>query len=249
MNCMAVETAEGILIVDCGVMFPDREGLGVDVIHPDFGWLLDRRDRVSGVVITHGHEDHIGALPYLLRALPVPVHGPAYALKLAEERLREHELEVQHLFHTMTPRTPFALGPFEVEPIRVTHSIADATALVIRTPSGTIVHSGDFMIDDQPLDGEPFDRERLREVGREGVRLLLSDSTNVDYETTPNYERTVAVALERVIREAPARAVVALFASNVHRLGALLRIAERTGRRVCLLGRSLQTHVRIATSL
>jgi ribonuclease J len=118
MNCMAIETPEGILIVDCGVMFPDREGLGVDVIHPDFTWLRDRQERVAGVVITHGHEDHIGALPYLLQDLRVPVYGPAYALKLAEERLREHELAVHDLLRPTTPRTPYRAGPFEVEPIR-----------------------------------------------------------------------------------------------------------------------------------
>src|SRR5690349_570224 len=121
MNCMAIETADGILVVDCGVMFPDREGLGVDVIHPDFTWLRDREDQVRAVVITHGHEDHIGALPYLLRTLRAPVYAPPYALGLIEERAREHELDVRDLLRTTTPRTPFRAGAFEIEPIRVTH--------------------------------------------------------------------------------------------------------------------------------
>ncbi len=244
MNCMAIEADDDIVVVDCGIMFPDRD-FGVDVIHPDFSWLFDRADRVRGVVLTHGHEDHIGALPYLLRELELPVYGPPYALALARERLAE--LRVDGDLRDTTPRAAFELGHIEIEPIRVTHSIADATALVIRTAHGTLVHSGDFKIDPTPSDGEQFDVARFEEVGREGVRLLLSDSTNADVPGTSGSEQGVADALDKIVREAPGRVVIAQFASNVHRLRAVLRAAERAGRKVCLLGRSVQNHMRIAT--
>lgn len=256
MNCLALEVDEGgpIVVVDCGVTFPDP-GRGIDVYHPELAWLAARRDRVVGVVVTHGHEDHIGALPFLARAIgPVPVHGPPYALALVRERLAEHAglphapLRALPKLIPTQPRVPFALGPdVEVEPIRVTHSIADATALVVRTSLGTVVHTGDFKIDPDPIDGESFDAERLAEVGREGVDLLLSDSTSSDLPGQSRDERSVAVALDRLVADAPARVVVALFASNVHRLRALAAIAGRHGRKLAFVGRGMSTHVKAAT--
>lgn len=245
---MSVECGDDVVVIDCGVMFPPTEQ-GVDVLVPDFGHLLDCRDRVRGVVLTHGHEDHIGALPYLLAALPVPVHGPPYALGLVRERLAEHGMVDRVKLVPTAPRTTFRLGDVEVEPIRVTHSIADATALVLRTPGGTLVHSGDFKIDDEPTDGVRFDAERLREVGHEGVDLLWSDSTNSDLEGRSGTEASVARALEPVVRATTGRCIVGIFSSNVHRLRAVIALARATDRSLVCLGRSARTHLRVATEL
>jgi ribonuclease J len=248
MNCMAVETDDDVIVIDCGVMFPER-GRGVELIHPDFSYLEARQDRVRAVVLTHGHEDHIGALPFLLSRMQVPVYGPAYALSLARERLREHGLEAKTDLRPTTPRTPYRIGSIEVEPIRVSHSIVDATALALRTPVGTVLHTGDFNIDASAPPDQQFDTERLRELGREGVRLALSDSTNVDVMKRGAGEAAVAEALTRAIQACPHRVVLALFASNIPRLRGIAKAAELTGRRICLLGRSVQNHVRCAIEL
>ena len=248
MNCMALEAGGDTIVVDCGVMFPDRE-LGVDVIHPDFDWVLARREQLRAIVLTHGHEDHIGALPYLLRHVNVPVYGPPYSLELVRRRLTEHESIRNVDLRPTRPRAPFRVGAFEIEPIRVTHSIADATALAIRTPAGLVVHTGDFKIDDHPTDGHAFDHGRLRELGDEGVRLLLSDSTNAWVEGKSGEERSVHGALLDLVERAPERVVVAVFASNVHRLRALFDVARKTKRRLLLLGRSVRTHAETATRL
>ena len=245
MNCLAIEQDGQVMLVDCGVTFDDR-GLGVDVIHPEFAALDAYRDRICGVFVTHGHEDHIGALPYLLRRFDVPVWAPPYALGLVRERLVEHEvLEHARLIAT-EPRARYDVGPFQVEPIRVTHSIADATALAITTAAGVVVHSGDFKFDETPTDGEAFDTERLAQLGDAGVSLLFSDSTNIDSEGYAGSEVGVGDALEPIVRDAPGAVVVAIFASNVHRLRALGDIARRTGRKLLLLGRSVGTHSRVA---
>jgi ribonuclease J len=254
MNCMAIEQRGEVLLVDCGVAFDDRR-LGIDVVHPAFGPLDGRDAHVVGLVLTHGHEDHIGAVPYLLRRFDVPVFGPPYALGLVRARLEEHAppgaparqslLEYARLYPTR-PRSRFEVGSFDVEPIRVTHSIADATALAITTEAGVFVHSGDFKFDERPTDGEAFDEARLRELGDAGVALLFSDSTNVDAEGCAGSEHDVGEALEPIIRDAPGAVVVAVFASNVHRLRLVGDIARRTGRKVVLLGRSVGTHSRIA---
>src|SRR5689334_7763284 len=177
MNCLALEQRGEVLLVDCGVTFDDR-GIGVDVVHPDFSPLDAYRGRIAGVFLTHGHEDHIGALPYLLRRFDVPVWGPPYALGLVSERLGEHEVLAHARLFETTPRRPFDVGSFRVEPVRVTHSIADATALAIHTAAGLVFHTGDFKFDDTPPDGNSYDEERLRALGDEGVSLLFSDSTN-----------------------------------------------------------------------
>lgn len=247
MNCMAVEQRGDVLLVDCGVTF-DARGLGVDVVHPDFSALDAFGSRIAGVVVTHGHEDHIGALPYLLKRHDVPVWAPPYALGLIRERLGEHEvLEHARLFETR-PRTPFHVGSFRVEPIRVTHSIADATALAITTDAGMFVHSGDFKLDESPPDGEHFDTERLRELGDAGVTLLMSDSTNIDAEGPTGNEIDVGAVLETLVEGATGAVVVAMFASNIHRLRLLGDIARRTGRKIVLLGRGVGTHARVARS-
>jgi len=246
MNCLALEQGGEALVIDCGVTFDDR-GLGIDVVHPDFGPLEDYR--IAGLFVTHGHEDHIGAIPYFLRRFDAPVFGPAYALSLLRERAAEHEVLAHADLHCVKPREVCRVGragAFEVEPIRVTHSIADATALAIRTEAGLVVHTGDFKFDDAPPDGEVFDVERFGELGREGVDLLFSDSTNIDAVGPTGSEEGVGEALEAIVAGAEQAVVVAVFASNVHRLRMLGDIARRHDRKIVPLGRSVSTHARVA---
>lgn len=249
MNCLAIEQADGLLIVDCGVTFPTSD-LGVDVFHPRFDHLLAARDRVRGIVLTHGHEDHIGGVPFLLRHLDVPVWGPPHALELVRYRLAEHELNGDRvrLVPTQVGRE-IQIGGFTVEPLRVTHSIVDATALAIHTAAGLVVHTGDFKLDPAPLDGETTDEARFRALGKDGVRLLLSDSTNVDSPGEAGSERDVGRALVELVETAKARVVVGVFASNVQRLLALGEAAVRARRKICLLGRSVQMHARAAQTV
>lgn len=249
MNCLAIEQDDGILLVDCGVTFPSSD-LGIDIYHPRFDYLLARSDRVLGVVLTHGHEDHVGALPYLLGAFDIPVHGPPHALELARQRLYEHGFTAGELELVPTQvGKPFDMGSFSIEPIRVTHSIADATALAIRSAAGLIVHTGDFKLDPSPPDGELTNEGRFQELGDEGVRLLLSDSTNVDSPGTSRSEREVGEALLDLVRGTQGRVILGMFASNVQRLRTAGDIAMATGRRICLLGRSVQNHVRAAQAV
>jgi ribonuclease J len=249
MNCFALEQPEGILVVDCGAAFADDD-VGIDVWHPDFSWLLDQRERVRGVFITHGHEDHVGALPYLLSDLDVPVWGPPHALGMVKKRLAEHgfaaadlDLRVAHASQS------YDVGPFTVEPVRVAHSIVEASALHIRTAVGSVLHTGDFNFDPDPPDGEPTDEARLAELGDAGLSLLLSDSTNIDVPVRSGSERAVGQALEDLVREAKARVVIAMFASNIQRLILLGEIARRTNRKLCLFGRSLETQAAVASQI
>lgn len=248
MNCLAIESRGQLMLVDCGITFPEKKN-GVDVIHPDFSYLLSEERTLQGVVITHGHEDHIGAVPYLLANHSAPLYAPAYAAALLERKLSEHELPHVPQLNQIRLHEPYPVGPFRVTHVRVTHSIADATALVIETPVGTLVHSGDFNIDPTPPDGEHFDAKRLEEVGNKGVRLLLSDSTNVDNPGESGSEATVIQSLKTQIDNAKARIVIVLFSSNIQRVKAVLEIAKGASRKVCLLGRSVQTHVNIAKEL
>ncbi len=248
MNCLAIESPDGILVIDCGVTFPHDE-FGVDIIHPDFRWLVERRKDVVGVVVTHGHEDHIGALPYLLREFAVPVWAPPYALALIEGRMGEHPDLPAVQMRATRPRVRFDVGPFSVEPLRVTHSIPDATALSIDTPAGRIFHTGDFKLEQDPLDNELSDEKRFRALGDDGVALLLSDSTNVDVPGRAGEERSVATSLASVVGSAEGLVIVGIFASNVFRLQTLANIALKNDRKLCFLGRSVHTHSRAATQL
>lgn len=245
MNCLALEHAEGVIVVDCGTSFPTDDH-GIDVIRPDFTYLESVAQRVVGVFVTHGHEDHIGAIPYLLSRLTVPVYGPSHALQLVRRRLEEQGFDNEAAdLRNATVGRRYALGPFEVEPIRVAHSIVEASALCIRSSGGTVVHTGDFDFDPDPPFGEPTNEARLQEIGDAGVDLLLSDSTNVDVAARAGSERIVGNALETLIRNAPHRVFVGLFASNVQRLATLGALAQRVDRKLCLLGRSLTTQAQV----
>ena len=247
MNCLALEAQGGIVVIDCGVTFPHSD-LGIDVYHPDFSYLETRRDRLRGIVLTHGHEDHIGALAYLLRKVNAPVWGPAHALALAAEKLEDRGFDLRQFRTTaLVPRREYEIGPFKIEPLRVTHSITEACSLVIRIDGTTIVHTGDFKFDPAPSDGEVTDFERFEQIGRDGVDLLLSDSTNIDAEGTSGSEKSVGSALDSLVGEAQERVVVGMFASNVQRLKLVGEVARKHRRRVCLLGRSVLMHVRVAT--
>lgn len=249
MNCLAIEHQRGILVVDCGSTFP-ADDHGIDLFRPDFTWLLKRADRVQGVFLTHGHEDHIGALPYLLEELDVPVWGLPHTLGLVRKRLKEFDFREGdvELIEVATGRS-YDAGPFSVEPVSVAHSIVDASALRIHSDQGTLFHTGDFNFDEDPPAGPPSDHDRMRAIGRDGVSLLLSDSTNADVEERQGSERMVGLALQRIVEEAPTRVIVALFASNIHRLLMLGDIAQATGRKILLMGRSLVSQVELARRL
>ncbi len=248
MNCMALRCGGDVIMVDCGVQYPEAE-LGLEVLCPELRWAVEHRSALRGIVITHGHEDHIGALPYLNSVLPLRIWAPPYAAELIRERARESEAEAQPDVVVYHPGDSFQIGSFSIEAIAVTHSIVGACALAIRTPAGLVVHSGDFKFDDAPMDGQRTDEARLEALGDEGVTLLMSDSTNVFSPGYSGSESAVATVLQEQISAAPKRVFVALFASNVHRLIALGEAAKATGRRICLLGRSLQRHVELARRL
>jgi len=249
MNCFALEQEGAILVVDCGATFPEDD-VGEELVVPDFSWLKSRELDVVGVFITHGHEDHIGALPHLLQVLrrPLPVYAPAHAFALIEARLRDHGLDSGNL-RVVEPGQLYELGPFLVEPIRVAHSIVQATALCIFTAVGNIVHTADFDLDEEQPAGWLTDVERFQQLGEQGVTLLLSDSTNIDSPTRHAHEGQVALELMRLVELALGRVIVGLFSSNAHRLAGLFSAAQQTRRKVCLLGRSLRRHVEIATRL
>ena len=249
LNMMLVECGDDAIAVDCGLMFPDDELPGIDYVIPDFSYALAKGEGFRGVVLTHGHEDHIGALPYLLPSARVPVYATPLTQALVAEKLREHNLLEQADLRSMRPRTPFTLGPFTIEPIRVTHSIADGMGLAITTPAGTIVHTGDFKLDPSPLDGEPADMARFAELGEQGVAVLCSDSTNVDRPGHTRSEIEVGAALAERFDAAPGRIILATFASHIHRIQQVLTLAAARGRQVALLGRSMEKNVAIAAEL
>jgi ribonuclease J len=249
MNCLAVEQRDGIVIVDCGIGFPE-DSLGVDVLHPDFSWLIERADDIHGVFLTHGHEDHVGGLPFLLEELDLPIWGPAHALAVARRRLLEHDFTASELdLRIANVGETHDVGPFQIEPVRVTHSIVEASALRIATAGGTILHTGDFNLDPDPPDGEPTDEARLGRIGDEGVALMLSDSTNSEIPQRFGSERSVAEAVHGLVAAAQSCVVVAMFASNIQRLITFGALAQSLGRKILVLGRSLESQVQIATDL
>ena len=220
LNCLVIEYGGDAIAIDCGVMFPDTSMLGVDLVIPETAYLRQLGDRFRAFVITHGHEDHIGALPYVLRDLQVPVYATPMAVGLISARLREHRLENKILLHTFRPRQGFDVGPFSIDPIHVTHSIVDAVALAVTTPLGVVIHSGDFKIDHTPLDGKAPDLQTLAEYGSGGVLVLLSDSTNAERVGSTGSECSVRGGLERVFQVSEGRIFFSTFSSHVHRMPA-----------------------------
>lgn len=249
LNCLVLEYEGEAIAIDCGVMFPDPSLLGIDLVIPELEYLRQLGDRFHGFVITHGHEDHIGALPYALRQLGAPVWATPMAAGLITARLREHGLDGVVSLQTYRPRQRFTLGPFDLDPIHVTHSIVDTVGLAIRTPLGVVMHTGDFKLDYTPLDGRAPDVQTFAEYGSRGVLLLLSDSTNVEHAGSTGSERTVRGGLEGIFQAAEGRIFFSTFSSHVHRLQQVIELSEATNRRVAVVGRSLVNSLRIATEL
>jgi ribonuclease J len=249
MNCMAVRYEDEMLILDAGMGFPEETAYGVDVCIPNFDFLEEYRDHITAIVLTHGHEDHLGALPYILKRFNVPVYCSHFTAGLAESKLEEHELTNDVLLHRVEPRDVVDIGVFSVEFIRVSHSLVDCFSLAIKTPVGTIIHTGDYKVDETPVIGEPIDLRSFRRYGQEGVLALLSDSTNATVPGRTPSERAVIPAFEEIFAEAGGRIIVAAFASSIHRLQIVIDIAQQFNRKVCVLGRSMQKNVEISDRL
>jgi len=248
-NLTVYEFGNDILIVDCGMGFPDDDMYGIDVIIPDFTYLVKNRDRIRGLAITHGHEDHIGGVPYLLREINVPIYTTRLTAGLIEAKLQEFDLPETPVIHTLEAGETFKAGCFKVELIHVNHSVADAVALAIKTPVGVVIHTGDYKIDTTPIDGDMIDIPRFCELGKKGVLALCADSTNAEKPGYSRTERKVGDSLDLEIKDCDKRIIVTTFASNVHRIQQVINSAARHGRKVALTGRSMENVMRIATEL
>jgi len=246
MNCLALRCGDDIIVIDAGMMFPDDELMGVDIVIPDFTWLEENCQHVRALLLTHGHEDHIGAVPFLLSQVNIPVYGTAFTLALVERRLEEHEMRGEVTLVRIDAAQQLEIGPFQIDFIHVTHSIVDAVAIAITTPLGVVVHMGDFKVDPTPIDNRMFDLHALAEYGKRGVLLLLSDSTNSDRPGYTESERAVRPRLEDIFSRAPRRIVLACFSSSVPRLQQIIDLAGEFRRRVAFIGRSMNDVSEIA---
>lgn len=249
LNMMLFEYGNDIIIVDCGLMFPEPFMLGIDIVIPDISYLLERKESIRGIFLTHGHEDHIGALPYILRDITPPIYGTALTLGFVKGKLKEFELDNAVEMIRVMPRETVEAGCFSVEFIRVAHSIVDGCAFAITTPEGVVIHTGDFKLDQTPVDGELTDLATFSRYGEAGVLALLSDSTNVEREGYTLSERLVGEAFNNIFPKCKARIIVAAFSSNIHRVQQVMDAAARSGRKVLLNGRSMITNVQIACEL
>ena len=249
-NMLAIEQGDDIVVVDAGLMFPDEEMLGIDLVIPDIAYLREKKQKVRGILLTHAHEDHMGALPYVLRDLPeVPVYGTKLTLGLMRTKLREHKLADKVDAREITPGTPFQVGPFNCDSYFVCHSIPDAVGLTIETKWGTVVHSGDWKFDHTPVDGKQTDFARLSAIAAKGVLLLMSDSTRAEVPGYTQSERHVGELLDTIFARAPGRVITTTFASNISRIKQIIEIAAVWGRRTAIIGRSMENYTKTAREL
>jgi ribonuclease J len=249
MNCMAIRWEDDIIVIDAGLMFPESELLGVDVVVPDISYLVENKEHVRGIILTHGHQDHIGGLPWLLSELKVPVYGTEFTLAYVEGSLEENQLLDETELIEMAPKERFTIGPFTIEPIRVTHSLADCVSLAIETPVGVIIHTGDFKIDLSPLDDNAFDLHTFAEYGKRGVLALLQDSTNVERKGYTPSERSVIPRLDEIFAQTKKKLFFSCFSSSVYRMKIALELARKHGRKVAVIGRSMVESTEIAQDL
>ncbi len=249
MNCMAVRWGDHIVVIDAGLMFPESELLGVDIVVPDISYLIENRSKVRAILLTHGHEDHIGALPWILSELNVPVYGTEFTLALVEGKLEEHGLLDDALLNEIVPGERFKIGPFEVHPIQVTHSLVDCVALALHTPLGVVMHTGDFKVDPTPTDNRLFDLHTFAEYGKERVLALFQDSTNVERPGYTPSERAVRRKFDEVFARTQRRLYISCFSSSIHRIKLAVDMAVQHGRKVALVGRSMNESAEIAQDL
>lgn len=246
MNCMGIRYRDEMIVVDAGMGFPEETPYGVDISIPNFDFLEEYRDDLTAIVLTHGHEDHVGALAYILKKFNLPVYGSRFTLALAEKRLEEFRMLDDVLMHRVEAGNTIEIGSFKVEFIHASHSLVDCFSLAIHTPIGTLIHTGDYKIDDTPVIGLPYDLETLRRIGNEGVLALLCDSTNSTVPGRTPSERAVIPAFEEIFESANGRLIISTFSSSIHRLQIVMDIAHSFGRKVCVLGRSMQRNVEVA---
>ncbi len=247
-NMTAVRCGDQILVIDCGLSFPSEDQLGVDLVIPDISYLLEHREMVQGIILTHGHEDHIGALAFVLKQLNVPIYGTRLTIGFTRGKLSEYRVLDKAKLHTFSATDKFKVGMFEVEPFRVAHSIPDAVGFAVHTPAGTLVHTGDFKFDQTPVDGQLFDIARLTRIGQKGVLVLLSDCTNVERKGFVPSEKIVGESFDQIFRDAPKR-IMACFASNVHRVQQAVDMSVKNGRKVALMGRSMERNMEMAQQM
>jgi ribonuclease J len=249
LNMMLLECNDAIMIIDAGLMFPEDDMLGIDIVIPDFSYLRQNHERLQALVVTHGHEDHIGAIPFLLREFPLPIYGTALTIALIREKLKEHGLLERTRLVEVTPRQAFTVGPFEIEFIRVCHSIPDGVGLAVNTPAGIVIHSGDFKVDHTPVDGKRLDLPRFATYGEQGVLAMFADSTNAEREGATLSEKDIGCTLRQIFQECSGRIIIAVFASNLHRIQQVVQLAREFERKVLLNGKSMLANIRIAREL
>jgi ribonuclease J len=249
MNMMVLRFGEDIIVIDAGLMFPEQELLGVDIVIPDITYLKQNKSKVRAIILTHAHEDHIGAIPYILGDLNVPVYGTQFTMALVRKKLEEHALLENATLNEVAPGEITKIGPFQIEYLHVTHSTIDCVALAIRTPVGIIIHTGDYKMDPTPVDGKPFDLHAFARYGQEGVLALFSDSTNVERPGFTPSEKAVVVRMEELFRAAPEKVVVSCFSSSVHRIQQVIDVAQSVGRKIGFVGRSMVDNIEIAHGL
>jgi len=249
MNCLALRWEDDIIVIDAGLMFPESELLGVDIVVPDITYLIENKQHVRAIILTHGHEDHIGGLPWILNELKVPVYATEFTLAYVEGKLEEHGLLDDTELIEITPKEKFTIGPFTIEPIRVTHSLVDCVALAVETPVGVVIHTGDFKIDLSPLDGKPFDLHTFAEYGKRGVLALLQDSTNVERHGYTPSESSVRPRLDEIFSQTRKKLFFSCFSSSIYRIRIALELARVHGRKVVVIGRSMMESTEIAQDL